>query len=394
MFRYLSCKSKRLQGSRFKKHAYSSHDRKVLVIGNYFADQQQSMIRFANLLQRIYSQNGDVTLASPPCLVAGLPGLPEVFRKYLAYIDKLILFPVWLYLRTPNFALVHIADHSNAFYSYFSPRGRCIITCHDLLAVRGALGDPAVACDASPIGIWLQRLIMAGLRRADGVVFDSHSTFLDFQRLISASPRQRHAVIPIPLNAPFTKDPETLPITLAEKAQIPEKPYLLMVGSALPRKNRGLALHLIQLLGPTSPYMVVFAGESLTPEEETFRITHPLGARLISIARPTHAILNHLYCQAHALLFPSFAEGFGWPLLEAQTCCCPVIASPTTSIPEVAGDGALYADPTDVSTFQRHVLALEDPAERSRLINLGLTNTLRFTTEVIAEAYRSFAFQL
>jgi glycosyltransferase involved in cell wall biosynthesis len=103
-------------------------------------------------------------------------------------------------------------------------------------------------------------------------------------------------------------------------------------------------------------------------------------------------LLNHLYCSAHALLFPSYSEGFGWPLLEAQTCCCPVIASPTTSIPEVAGDGALYADPTDVQSFATHVLALEDAAERNRLIALGQDNTRRYDPVVVRDAYRLFAF--
>ena len=111
-----------------------------------------------------------------------------------------------------------------------------------------------------------------------------------------------------------------------------------MVGSSHPRKNRTLALQLLEHLGPSSPYMVVFAGAPLTVAHQTFRACHPLGDRLISIEEPSHALLNRLYCHAHALLFPSFSEGFGWPLVEAQTCHCPVIASPTTSIPEVAGD--------------------------------------------------------
>jgi glycosyltransferase involved in cell wall biosynthesis len=351
------------------------------------------MLRFADLLRHIYRTPGPVQMASPPVLIAGIPALPAVARKYLAYIDKLVFFPLWLVFRAHSFERIHIADHSNAFYTFFCPRGRCLVTCHDLLAVRGALRDPAAACDASPIGIWLQRLIMAGLRRADAVAFDSGATYADFQRLIGAPPQQRHAVIPIPLNAPFSPDPTAFSLTPTEEAQIPEQPFLLMVGSALPRKNRGLALQLLADLGPSCSYRVVFAGAPLTQAEQVFRATHPLGSRLVSIPHPSHGLLNKLYCQAHALLFPSFAEGFGWPLVEAQTCHCPVIASPTTSIPEVAGDGALYADPTDVAAFADHVRALEDPAERARLIGLGEANTRRFDPEVVGETYRRFAFQ-
>ena len=381
-------------GERCKGAPPMSRHRRVLVVGNYLADQQQSMLRFADLLVAIYSQSNDVVLLTPPGFVAQLPGLPAVVRKYLAYIDKLLLFPLWLTIRTRAFDLVHIADHSNAFYSFCCPRRKSIVTCHDLLAIRGALGDASVACDASPIGIWFQRLVMTGLRRADAVVFDSQATFHDFQRLIASPAAQRQSVIPIPLNAPFNPDPSALAPTPAELSQIPQQPYLLMVGSSHPRKNRALALHLLEHLGAASPYILVFAGAPLTEAEQSFRLCHTTGDRLISIERPSHALLNSLYCQAHALLFPSFSEGFGWPLVEAQTCCCPVIASPTTSIPEVAGDGALYAKPADVATFAHHVQALEDTTERARLIQLGLINTRRFDKEVVGEAYRRFSFQL
>ena len=80
-------------------------------------------------------------------------------------------------------------------------------------------------------------------------------------------------------------------------------------------------------------------------------------------------------------------------MLEAQACDCPVIASNTTSIPEVAGSAAFYADPSDVATFADHVLTLLNPAERFRLIQLGHQNLSRFAPEVVSTAYRSFAFQ-
>jgi glycosyltransferase involved in cell wall biosynthesis len=352
------------------------------------------MIRFADLLVRIYRSQAQVHLISPPVLVTRLPGLPPLARKYLAYIDKLFLFPLWLAFRSQSFDLIHIADHSNAFYAFCCSPRRCLVTCHDLLAVRGAMGDSTAACSASAFGLWLQQLIMAGLRRSGAVAFDSQATYDDFQRLGGGPRSQLHAVIPISLNAPFTADAEAFDLSEAEQSLLPTGPYLLMVGSALPRKNRALALQLLERLGASSPFRLVLAGEPLASAEQAFRNTHLLGDRLLSIPRPSHALLNRLYCQAHALLFPSLAEGFGWPLLEAQACGCPVIASTTTSIPEVAGSAALYADPNDVATFVAHVRALDDPIERARLIRLGHQNLRRFETEVVSDAYRHFAFRL
>jgi glycosyltransferase involved in cell wall biosynthesis len=367
---------------------------RILVIGNYTADRQQSMSCFSDLLVRIYSPYSYVKLIRPPVLVTRLPGLSAQVCKYLAYIDKLIIFPIILLFRCSSYDLIHIADHSNSFYVFCFPFRRCLVTCHDMLAVRAAYGDPTVVCPTSRFGIWFQRLISAGLRRCSAVAFDSHATFVDYKQLIGLPPSQRHRVIPIPLNAPFTADHSTLLLSVAEKNLLPPRPYLLMVGSAQPRKNRALALKLIEYLGESTSYSIVFAGAPLEPSELAFQSGNPLGSKLFSIPSPSHVLLNLLYCQAHALLFPSFAEGFGWPLVEAQICQCPVIASLTTSIPEVAGEGALYAKATDVASFAAHVRALEDPIIREDLIQLGLTNMLRYDAEQIGETYRRFAFQL
>ena len=367
--------------------------KRILIVGNYSADQQQSMIRFAQVLVRFYEPFAEVHLISPPVLVASLPGLPPFACKYLAYIDKLLLFSAWLALRARSYQLIHIADHSNSFYSFFIPRDRCIVTCHDLLAVRGAFGDPVVACEASPIGIWLQRLIMAGLRNSSALAFVSKASFNDYQRLVTAPLTQRNAVIPNPLNAPFTANTASLQLSKKEQQLIPTVPYLLMVGSALPRKNRILAMRLLLELGAASPYRLVFAGAPPSPDEQSFITEHHLNSRVHSVVRPSHALLNNLYCRAHALLFPSLAEGFGWPLVEAQACDCPVIASSTTSIPEVAGAAALYADPHDVVTFAHHVRALESPSLRNRLVSQGHENLRRYDFKVICRAYINFALQ-
>lgn len=362
------------------------------MVGNYPADRLQSMDSYADLLVRLYRPQGQVELMRPPVVITRLPGLPALGRKYLAYIDKLLLFPLSLLLRARAFDLVHIADHSNAFYAFCCPRQRCLVTCHDLLAVRGAMGDQSAACDASAFGIFLQKLILAGLRHPVAVSFISHATFSDFNRLGGGPIGQRHEVIPLPLNAPFTADLSGSDLSLQELELIPPAPFLLMVGSALPRKNRNLALRLMEQLGEDSPYRLVFAGAPLTAAEERFRLSHPLGDRLISIVRPSHPLLNLLYCRAHALLFPSLAEGFGWPLIEAQACDCPVIASTTTAIPEVAGLGALYAPAHDPAAFAVHVNAVNDPIVRSRLIQNGRANLERFSLERISKAYIQFAF--
>ena len=110
----------------------SNKDLRVLVIGNYIADNQQSMRRYAELLVRIYNSHAHVCLAFPRRVVTRLlPPLPIFLQKYLGYIDKLFIFPLWLLLNSRHYDLVHIADHGNSYYVYFCPNLRCIVTCHD-----------------------------------------------------------------------------------------------------------------------------------------------------------------------------------------------------------------------------------------------------------------------
>ena len=370
-----------------------AQSKRILVIGNYSADNQQSMERFGTLLVSIYKSRYLVTYISPPVIFFRLPFVTKQFRKYLAYIDKLLLFPLWLTLNQSKFSLFHIVDHGNAYYSFFLKPEKTIITCHDLLAVRGAQGDPLAACPASPLGPWLQRLIMAGLRRPHRLTFVSQATYKDYQRIGFYPSSQLHRIIPNCLNASFTPDSSGISLEVLDKSKIPNFPFLLMVGSALPRKNRIMGLKLLKLLGNSSGCHLVFAGSPLTIDESSFISTNNLDNRFHSIVRPDHSLLNMLYCSAHALIFPSLSEGFGWPIIEAQACGCPVIASNTTSIPEVVGIGGLLAHPNDVKEFANHVKTLEVNVKRRCLIDYGFANVNRFSVSSVSTSYINFALK-
>ena len=355
-------------------------------------DKQKSMINFASLLAQIYTPFATVELVSPPAIISVFPNLSQKISKYLAYVDKLFFFPIWLIFNSHRYKLIHIADHGNAFYSFFCPKGRSLVTCHDLLAVRGAMGDRSVVCNASLFGPVLQQLIMLGLRHTSALTFVSNSTYRDYLALNPFNKNQRLQVIPNALNAPFTHNISSLILSSSESSFIPTDPFLLMVGSSLPRKNRSLALQILTQLTESPSYNVVFAGAPLTSDEYLFQTTNACGYRLISIPNPSHVLLNLLYCKAHALLFPSFSEGFGWPLIEAQASGCPIIASNTTCIPEVASKGAFYSNPTDVLQFITYIRLLENPEVRANLRNLGFKNLKRYNFDNIATAYRHFAF--
>ncbi len=119
---------------------------KVVLIGNYVPDRQESMQRFAALLYREIGARGiAVEWLTPPVLFGRLPIPHRRLRQGLGFIDKFIIFPVLLRRRARTLrgspVVYHICDHSNSPYFNAVRQEPHLITCHDLIAVRTALGE-------------------------------------------------------------------------------------------------------------------------------------------------------------------------------------------------------------------------------------------------------------
>jgi len=93
-----------------------------------------------------------------------------------------------------------------------------------------------------------------------------------------------------------------------------------------------------------------------------------------------------LLSAAEAFVFPSLYEGFGMPVLEALACGCPVVCSNTSSLPEVAGEAALYHHPLDTLALHSQLRRLlTQPGLRDELILKGLNQAARFSWETAAQ---------
>jgi len=95
-----------------------------------------------------------------------------------------------------------------------------------------------------------------------------------------------------------------------------------------------------------------------------------------------------LYREALLLVFPSLYEGFGIPLVEAMACGCPVIASDTSSMPEVCGDAACYIDPGSKESIRRSIETLvADTGLRDSLRRKGYARAAQFSWKKAAESF-------
>ena len=367
----------------------------LLLVGNYILDGQHSMIGFAALMEDGLRRAGHQVRTLHPPVVFGRFGrsLPRML-KWFAYVDKLALFPPLFRRAARNVDLVHICDHSNALYIRKRKPVPHVVTCHDLLAVRGSLGEQT-DCPASGLGKWLQRWILRGLVRADAVACVSTTTLTDVNRLL---PGYRPTEV-LPLGLRYDLEPlverECSERLKAVNGLSLNKQFLLHVGSSQPRKNREGALRVFARVVDKLDTQLVFAGKPLTGAQRDLAGQLKIADRVVEAGEVSSGLLAALYGRALAFFFPSRFEGFGWPIIEAQSCGCPVICSNRGPFPEVAGDAAMMRDVEDEEGFAEDIVNLSSDAKlRAELIEKGFQNALRYKPETMISKYVSFYQQV
>ncbi|HLP03315.1 MAG TPA: glycosyltransferase, partial [Opitutaceae bacterium] len=309
----------------------------VILVGNFAPDAQQSMLRFGALLEReLAVRRVDVHLVAPRPRFAKLarPYRYAGWPKLLGYADKFLLFPLTLrrLARHNPAAVFHIVDHANAVYLPHLPL-RTIVTCHDLLQIRAALGEiPQQPVGRS--GQRYQRWILRSLGRAPFTACVSAKTRTDLLRLADLAPANV-TVVPNGLNHPYhrldateaRRRLETLATTGASWSAA--EPFVLNIGGGQWYKNRPGLLRIFHELRSRHRYAgrLVMVGKPLSSTDAALARELGLADALVFAAGVSNDALEALYSLADGLLFPSWEEGFGWPLLEAQACGCRVFTS-------------------------------------------------------------------
>ena len=164
---------------------------------------------------------------------------------------------------------------------------------------------------------------------------------------------------------------------------LPEK-YFLFVGTGDPRKNMDVIPEALKKAGLKVPLAV--AGWSGWSDGAMSKGIIPLGY-------VSDDDLARAYSGASGMIFPSTYEGFGLPVLEAMACGCPVVTTREASLPEVAGDAAVFMkSPRDVDDLAGILKDLaDDPNIRRRLIEKGLARARAFSWEETArKTFRTF----
>ena len=357
---------------------------KVLLLANYPGDCQPSMERFCRMLSSGLNAEGIEVEVVRPGVILGRFFKSAPLNKWLRYIDKFLLFRSRLRRAraTCNPSVVHILDQGNAMWAGWlrrptsptCPTSPTVITCHNLLAIRAALGE-IPAHRPAWTGRFFQRLILRGLRSARALACASTATQRDAARLIGKSTLIANGL------EDFWRPVESAP----------SAPFMLHVGGDQWYKNRpGVVRAFITLREKTVHTLkLVMAGPDLDRALAAELNQAGLKEEVTVLNDIPDNELRALYSSARLLIFPSIEEGFGWPILEAQACGCPVVTTDKEPMRATGGSAAVYAREGEWAVAAARVLGM-DAAARTALIAAGRENARQYTTAGMAREYIAF----
>lgn len=362
---------------------------KIALVSNYLPDGQESMLRFARLLYDQFKILGhDVQLIYPPVIFGNFGKPHQGIGKWFGYLDKFILFIPRLWFLQAD--IIHVCDHGNGMWIPHIKHKIHLVTCNDLLAIRSALGlvpqNPT-----SKTGIIFQKMIIRGLSQVKFAACISEATRQALINIVKVNFSQTQ-VIYMGQNFGYHQlKSNEIKYRLRDQSHLIEFPFILHIGDEKWYKNRpGLVRIFAHYLknNPSSLVKLVLAGKPLSDSLKHYIFEQGLEGKVIEYIKPTNEQLEALYSLAQALLFPSLDEGFGWPIIEAQACGCPVVCSNNGSLAEVAAQGALTA-PAENEAELAYLLeqAIDNPQIREKLITDGYENIKKFTTEKMIQDY-------
>lgn len=179
--------------------------------------------------------------------------------------------------------------------------------------------------------------------------------------------------------------------------QLRSEHYFVAVSSLKENKNFPVVLKSFKRVQKRLPEVKLYIiGDLQDKNFKTVDLTeYMLNSQIRFLGRVSDEDLIRYYSNAIAFIFPSFYEGFGIPVLEAQACGCPVISSDCSSLPEVLHKSALYNSPLNIDGFTDKMIQLAtDDVLRTDLIQQGFENIKRFSWENSAKKLLIFLSEI
>ncbi|MCH6234039.1 glycosyltransferase [Cognataquiflexum rubidum] len=356
------------------------------------------MPRFARMLgDGMQGLGHQVEYWMPKARFFNLPGSTTI-KKWLGYVDQYIIFPAEVKLRLkncPQDTLFVFTDHALGPWVPLVANRLHVIHCHDFLAQKSALGD-IPENPTSWTGRQYQAYIRRGYIQGRNFISVSEKTRNDLHEFLPIMP-QLSEVVFNGLNQNFKL------IAPLEARKYVEDRYklnlyngcILHVGGNQWYKNRIGVISIYNAWRKLSqkkiPLLLVgpFANSALLD----FHSQSPYKSDIHLLSGMDDTFVRHAYAGASLMLFPSLAEGFGWPIAEAMASGCPVITTNEAPMIEVGGEAAFYIPrmPAEENDREAWSKAAADKVEeilefapegRAKVVEAGVENTKRFDSKM------------
>ncbi len=255
-----------------------------------------------------------------------------------------------------------------------------VVTVHDLAFIRFPRTFRAYN------RLYLDLATRLSVRRAARILVVSEHTRREVIGLLGVDP-ERVVVTPNAVRAHFRPPDPAVLETFRARRGLPER-FVLYVGTLEPRKNLTTLLEAYARVAQRHAAPLLVGGGKGWLYDAVFQRLEALGLReqVRFVGYLEEEELPLWYAAATVFVFPSIYEGFGMPPLEAMACGTPVVASNTSSLPEVVGDAGLTVSPYDPAALAEAILrALDDAELRQELRERGLRQAQAFSWRVTAE---------
>jgi glycosyltransferase involved in cell wall biosynthesis len=376
----------------------SEHKLRLAIIPDYREEDWPSMDLCADMLTKYLQEEHntvfDVQSICPP-FSWRLKRIPKLGEKGFAYNSDRLLnrfwdYPQYLKKKVNEFDLFHVSDHTYAQLVHVLPPERTGVFCHDIDAFRSLI-EPTI----EPRPAWYRAMsqrILTGLQKAAVVFYSTtpiknqieHYNLLDSSRLVHA---------PYGISSEFSLINQANQTTAQDiLKQVGEMPFLLHVGSCIPRKRIDILLEVFAEVRKNHPELRLVKVSGDWTNDQLGQINQlGLEQSIVYLKGLTRSQIATLYRKATLVLLTSEAEGFGLPVIEALACGAIIVASDIPVLREVGGRAVNYCPVGDISTWVKTVDQLVINPTYSPELETRLAQSQKYSwsthANTIAEAY-------
>jgi len=225
--------------------------------------------------------------------------------------------------------------------------------------------------------VYMKIMIKNSCKRADKIISISNNTKEDLVKILGVN-SEKITTVYLSSDDIYKRITDIGRLNKIKKKYGLKNEFILNTGAIIPRKNIYRLISAFKKIQNTIDYDLVLTGKNSYKQDKTEKLIKT-NKRVIRLGYVDEEDLPCLYNLASVYVYPSLYEGFGIPILEAQSCGCPVVTSNKSCLPEISGNGAVFINPYNTEDIVKSILRIINNSDlRKKLISEGYKNKKKF----------------